>query len=141
MHMRATAFLSAFLPIFVACTDDDKGGGGGGDGTSRIATFEFMASAGGTCVTGDLADVDGSAAGDQYDCTASDFLNLGAANEVETILPACNAATPATATNKPCWAIVTDGASCTMADHLRIVAERDGAADPSTVVRVQCAAP
>jgi len=85
---------------------------------------------GSPCIDGTLAT--------PYDCSVSDVSNYGAANQVETVLPACNGTTPAAATNKPCWAIETDAANCTANSHLTLKVERNTAADQNTHVVSYC---
>lgn len=94
---------------------------------------------GSPCIDGKLADVDPNTPGPQYDCSVSDVANYGAANQVETVLPACNnAATPASSTNKPCWSIETDLANCTAGSHLTLKVERTTAPDQNTHVVSYC---
>jgi hypothetical protein len=94
---------------------------------------------GSPCIDGKLADVDPNTPGPQYDCSVSDVANYGAANQVETVLPACNnATTPASSTNKPCWAIETDVANCTAGSHLTLKIERTTAPDQNTHVVSYC---
>jgi len=62
------------------------------------------------CISGDLMDVDRSAAGDQFDCSVSDKVG-----DVETIIPACDA----TDSVKPCWKIVEDAVRCGTSPHMR----------------------
>jgi hypothetical protein len=72
---------------------------------------------GSPCIDGTLAT--------PYDCSVSDVSNYGAADQQETILPACNnTTTPASSTNVPCWAIETDTANCTANSHLTLKVER-----------------
>ena len=63
------------------------------------------------CIEGKLADVDQQAAGKQYDCSVSSVTDPGTAMQKENIMPRC---TPedSTATNQPCWHLVSDPAAC-----------------------------
>lgn len=138
--MHARSLVRAALLMVAGCTDGGGGGGGGGM-TSHVATVEFMAPDGGACIDGELADVDSDTPGPQYDCSASDLRGFGTASQTETALPACNdASAPEMATNKPCWAIVAESATCPMTPHLRVTIERTEAAAADTLVRVQCVA-
>jgi hypothetical protein len=65
------------------------------------------------CIEGKLADVDPVTPGAQYDCSVSVVTNQGAANQQETILPAC----PPGGSTAPCWRLATDAASCPNSDH------------------------
>ncbi len=85
---------------------------------------------GSPCIDGTLAT--------PYDCSVSDISNYGAANQVETVLPACDGASPAVATNKPCWAIEMDAANCTASSHLTLKIERNIAPDQNTHVVSYC---
>ncbi len=93
---------------------------------------------GSPCIDGTLADVDPNTPGPQYDCSVSDVANYGAANQQETVLPACNGSDPTMATNKPCWAIETDTANCTSGSHLTLKVERSTAPDQNTHVVSYC---
>jgi hypothetical protein len=94
---------------------------------------------GSPCIDGHLADVDPNTPGPQYDCSVSDVTNFGKTNQMETVLPECNnLTTPASATNKPCWAIETDLANCTAGDHLTLKVERAVAPPPDDHVVSYC---
>jgi len=90
------------------------------------------------CIEGDLADVDPNTPGDQYDCSVSDVSNYGKPNQVETILPQCNASI----SNKPCWTIASDPMNCPTTPEkphsfvLKI--ERSEAPPPETHVIANC---
>ena len=79
------------------------------------------------CIEGKLADVDPNTAGPQYDCSVSDVTNYGKANQTRDRAPAVQQRrTPASSTNKPCWAIETDATNCTRgsAPHAQDRAQR-----------------
>lgn len=76
---------------------------------------------GSPCIDGKLAT--------PYDCSVSDVSNYGAANQTETVLPACNnTTTPAMSSNVPCWAIEVDAMNCSAdvptSQHLTLKVER-----------------
>jgi len=94
---------------------------------------------GSPCIDGTLADVDKNTPGPQYDCSVSDVTNYGKANQQETVLPECdNLGTPASSTNKPCWAMETDTANCAAGQHLTLKVERSQAPPPETHVISYC---
>jgi hypothetical protein len=72
------------------------------------------------CFAGPLADEDPRAAGAQYDCMVSVVDSQDPAPERS--LPACDRE-DASATNKPCWHITADPASCPNGSHLTPVVE------------------
>jgi hypothetical protein len=130
--------VAALAIALVACTDDGPGDGGP-EVTSHVETYDIPASDGGACLSGEPADVDPDTAGPQYQCSVSDLANYGTANQMETLRPACNdAATPASSTNKPCWAIELDAATCTMGSHYIVRVQRDAQAPADTHVSIQC---
>jgi hypothetical protein len=93
---------------------------------------------GSPCIDGTLADVDPNTPGPQYDCSVSDVTNFGAANQMETVLPACNNTTdPTMSSNKPCWAIEMDP-MCATTSHLTLKVERNQAPAPDTHVVSYC---
>jgi len=55
---------------------------------------------GNPCIEGKLAD--------PIDCSVSDVTNYLKPNQMETVLPQCNA----TASVKPCWRIIADPVKC-----------------------------
>ena len=63
---------------------------------------------GNPCIEGTLADRDPATAGVQVDCSVSDVVGRGTANEIETPLPACDGMPGAAA----CWRIVDDPERC-----------------------------
>jgi hypothetical protein len=72
------------------------------------------------CIEGQLADVDPSTPGDQFDCAVSQK----SPDIAEKVLPVCSPASAA-ATNKPCWHIDTDAEKCTTtSDHFVLKIER-----------------
>ncbi len=94
---------------------------------------------GSPCIEGNLADVDPTTPGDQYDCSVSDVRNFGKANQSEAVLPQCNNADqPASSTNKPCWSIQTDTMNCTVAPNLTLKIERNEAPAADTHVISYC---
>ncbi len=91
------------------------------------------------CFDGVLADADPTTAGTQYDCSVSDVQNPGQANQVETVLPACNNTTsPPSSTNKPCWTIVVDTTKCPTAPSLALQVERTEAPSSETHMIADC---
>jgi hypothetical protein len=99
---------------------------------------------GSPCIDGTLADVDPNTAGPQYDCSVSDVTNYGKANQMESVLPACNnASDPTMSSNKPCWAIVLDSQAtppqmCATTSHLTLEVERNQAPPPDDHVISYC---
>lgn len=94
---------------------------------------------GSPCFDVPLADVDPATAGAQYDCSVSDVINPGAANQRETVLPACNnVSLPRDSTNKPCWSIQTDTVNCTAEPNLTLKVERNEAPAADTHVISYC---
>jgi hypothetical protein len=93
---------------------------------------------GSPCIDGTLADVDPNTAGNQYDCSVSDVTNFGKSNQAEVVLPQCdNTGTPASSTNKPCWAIEMDP-MCNTNSHLTLKVERAQMPAPDTHVISYC---
>jgi hypothetical protein len=66
--------------------------------------------------------------GDQYDCSVSDVVNYGKANQTETVLPQCN--NFMSPTNAPCWRIIPDMQKCSNAPHLILDVFRAGSTPP-----------
>ena len=128
--MRHVLVLALF---FAACTDDSSSGGP--DVTGHVTTLQFPAAMGGMCVEAQLLDVDTNTPGPQYECSVTQLVT---ATQMESVLPPCNnVAAPSSSTNRPCWAIETDTASCTTADHLKLAIERADT-PPDAVVKAQC---
>jgi hypothetical protein len=100
---------NAFVPI---CNRDLSGA------LQQIGTL-LKHVIGNACIEGQLADVDPSTAGLQYDCSVSSVVNPNTPQQVKTTLPRC---TPedATASNKPCWHLGSDPALCIERDHLML---------------------
>jgi hypothetical protein len=95
--------------------------------------------AGSPCFDAELADGDPTTPGAQYDCTVSDVINPGKANQTETVLPSCNnPASPMSSTNKPCWSIVADTVNCPATPSLALLIERNEAPAPETHVIATC---
>jgi hypothetical protein len=92
----------------------------------------------GSCIEGTLADANPGAAGVQADCSVTEIQNPGAADELSTVVPQCNAG----ASNPPCWSVVVNAERCaTVSDHHLEVAMTypDGVdRDPDTLIQVQC---
>jgi len=117
---------SAFAPI---CQQDLSG--------SLQQIGELLRTAiGDPCIEGKLSDVDPKAAGPQYDCAVSTVLNP--ATESEIVMPRC---TPedGSATNAPCWHLVTDPASCPRSDHLLVKIEGEEMLPRDAHVVAKCA--
>jgi hypothetical protein len=92
---------------------------------------------GNPCVEGKLADVDPVTDGLQFDCSVSAVTNINTPQQAETILPKC---TPedATATNQPCWHLVTDAMSCPTSDNFKLVFEGEDMLAQDTHVISNC---
>ncbi|HEY5920510.1 MAG TPA: hypothetical protein VIV11_02515 [Kofleriaceae bacterium] len=78
---------------------------------------------GDTCLTKAIAT--------PFDCMVHE--EVGAA---QTALPACNGG--ASSTNKPCYELITDPASCSTTQHLKLVVQRNAAPAPTAVVVARC---
>src|SRR5207302_9368916 len=91
------------------------------------------------CIEGALADVDPKTPGLQADCVVSDVVHPDAADQTETILPACDAGH----SQKPCWTLESDAQQCaSWPSKLKLVIERGNTTVPSdTHVRAPCATP
>jgi hypothetical protein len=90
---------------------------------------------GNPCLEGKLADADPSTPEMEYDCSVSDVQNFGQENQIETIVPQCNAGI----TNKPCWRIDQDADKCaTSPNNHIIIFERDEEPPPDTRSIVYC---
>jgi hypothetical protein len=92
---------------------------------------------GNPCVEGKLADVDPVTPGPQYDCSVSSVTNINTPQQAETILPKC---TPEddTATNQPCWHLVTDAMSCPTSDNFKLVFEGEDLLAQDTNIISNC---
>ncbi len=94
---------------------------------------------GSPCIEGNLADVDPTTAGVQYDCSVSDVRNYGKANQTEEVLPQCNNLNdPDSSSNKPCWAIHPDATKCMTAPNLTLEVFRNEAPALDTHVISYC---
>jgi hypothetical protein len=82
-------------------------------------------------------DLDNSTPGPQVDCTVSEVVNYGRANQLETVLPSC--IDPPDALNKPCWWLLEDAARCPRYDHLRLRVERTQPAERGSQLLMYCA--
>ncbi len=122
------------------------------DGLQLIAQL-LKEAIGNPCIEALLKDIDLDTAGIQYECTVSDVVNPGTDDQVETVLPFCNAADqedldptdPPSSTNLPCWHLAEDQASCCATPEqctptqLALVVERGGAGAPTgTHVQARC---
>lgn len=124
----------ALALALTGCTDDSGSGPGV---TTHVITLEFPASMGGACLDVDLADVDVTTPGPQYECSVTQIVT---APQVETVLPQCNnVASPQSSTNQPCWAVVQDS-TCAAASHQKLAIVRTDA-PPDATVKAQCLAP
>lgn len=92
----------------------------------------------GSCIEGTLADASTTADGLQADCSVTEVVNPGAADEASEIVPHCNA----DASNAPCWSVEVNDTRCaSISDHHLEVAMTypDGVErDPDTLIEVQC---
>jgi hypothetical protein len=91
------------------------------------------------CIDGKLADVDPATPGAQYECAVSDVTNARKPSQTEAVVPPCNTADGANASNKPCWAIESDVLNCQRSPNnhtLKIY--RSAAPAPDTTVFANC---
>jgi hypothetical protein len=90
------------------CQQDLRGG------LQQIAEL-LRAVVGDPCIEGKLADPP------NYDCAVSSIVNPGTDTAVETVLPRCDTS----ASNPPCWHIITDATQCAdpATDHLVLKVE------------------
>jgi hypothetical protein len=94
---------------------------------------------GSPCFDAQLADVDPTTPGPQYDCTVSDVIHRGTPNQTEQVLPECNnRESPMSSTNKPCWSILPDALDCPATPSLALQVERTEAPHPDTHVIAAC---
>lgn len=76
-----------------------------------------------------------------YDCSVSDVTGFGTRNQIESVLPFCNdTTTPASSTNKPCWAIAPDPQACVTGNQLKFWVERSEPLSPETTAIAYCEA-
>jgi len=74
-----------------------------------------------------------------YDCSVSDLTGFGTRDQAENVLPWCDDNnTPASSTNKPCWAIGSDPRACTTGSELRFWIERTEPLSLETTVISYC---
>lgn len=119
--------------LLAACTDDSSSSGP--DVTGHVTTLQFPASMRGLCVEAQLLDVDTATPGSQYECSVTQTVT---ATQMESVLPQCNnVQAPSSSTNRPCWAIELDTATCAAGEHLMLAIERADA-PPDAVVKAQC---
>ncbi|MBA3539357.1 MAG: VWA domain-containing protein [Deltaproteobacteria bacterium] len=102
------------------------------DGLQLIAQL-LKAVIGDPCITGNLADVDPTKDGDQYDCSVSFVQDQGKPTQKETVIPACNDAR----SNKPCWYLEMDP-ECTEGEHVKLKVEGQESAPPNTHIIANC---
>ena len=118
--VRLKQFLDQFpnrTTFSTVCGQDLSGG------LAQIA--ELIRTVIGTSCVDDYIDLDPNTPGVQFDCTVSEVVNYGKANQYETILPTCsNAADPPASLNKPCWWFLEDRERCPAYDHLLLQVER-----------------
>ena len=100
------------------------------------------------CLEGaiDLRDADPANPGLQPQCTVSDMLHYGAADQVESRIHPCrmlDATTPDPAGERPCWWVAPDATTCpdptSTPTHLVLHIERSQAAPDGTTQVVSCA--
>ncbi len=133
--VRIKQFLDSFPDRSTFSTICQRDLSGGLTQIGQLLKYAF----GDPCIEGTLADVDPNTAGAQYECSVSDVLHYGKANQSETVLPACNnAGAPASSTNKPCWAIEVDTVRCTKKLHQVLAVERTAAPAPDTHIVANC---
>ncbi len=126
---------AAFRDAFTAPTYVPIGNGNIADALDQVA--KAISSKGGTwCVEGTLADVNPRADGPQYDCAVTDIQHPRTANEIQTVVPECDAGH----SQKPCWSIVPDEIACaSYTTHLKMDIDRGDQSVPSdTHVSVEC---
>lgn len=116
---------------FTTICDDDLS-----DGLTVIAEL-LKEVIGNPCIEGQLSDADGDPAnGIQWSCSVKDVYNEGEPGETEQTIPECDAS----ASQKPCWRMVEDLASCPdTPTNLSIEIVREGADPDDTNVKVRCA--
>lgn len=84
------------------------------------------------CFDQPLVDTDGQTPGVQPECTVTEYIDRGRADEQQHLLAACGGGAPA------CWRLVED-AQCGAAQHLRLEIDRGGEDPPdNTIVEAQC---
>jgi hypothetical protein len=99
---------------------------------------------GNPCIEGNLADVDLTTPGEQYDCSVSSVTDPSTAMQQETLMPACVDA----AANVPCWHLVPDVLDttttpptykqCPNSDHLMLTIENKDKLPQDTHVVANC---
>jgi hypothetical protein len=89
---------------------------------------------GSPCIDGDLADSDLARPGLQPECTVSDVQQSFGGDRREQVLPACDS----TASQVPCWHVVTNDQRCTSGPGLEMRVERDDFPPPETWVISSC---
>ncbi|MEO7731107.1 MAG: hypothetical protein ABIY55_09060 [Kofleriaceae bacterium] len=85
-------------------------------GLQRFLVPVRNAMLGSPCIDGTLADLDPTTPGVQHLCQVTAVTGRGTPAETDTNLPSC---TPddGTATNKPCWRLVSDPTTCARGAH------------------------
>jgi hypothetical protein len=117
---------STFAPI---CQQDLSGG------LVQIADL-LKTVIGDPCIEGQLADVDPTTPGTQYECSVSEVTNINTSMQQETIVPQC----PDTgSTTTVCWHLVTDTVACPATpDHLILKVENSDTLQLDTHVIANC---
>ncbi len=103
------------------------------DGLQLIAQL-LKTVIGDPCIEGDLADVDPTTAGDQFDCAVSFVQDQGKPTQHETVVPACDGSL----SNKPCWHLVSDTVNCHNGLHLTLKVEGQDSAPQNTHIIANC---
>ena len=105
--IRLKFFLDQFpnRSTFASICQQDLSGG-----LQQIGTL-VKSVIGDPCIEGKLADADPRTAGTQADCVVSSVTDPGTTVQRETVLPRCSPE-DATATNRPCWHLVSDPVTC-----------------------------
>jgi len=86
------------------------------------------------CFDEPLVDTDDQTAGVQPDCSVTEYIDRGRADEQQHLVAACGSGA------LPCWRIVEDS-QCGAAQHLRLDVDRGGEDPPDNdVVEAQCVA-
>ncbi|MCX5747879.1 MAG: hypothetical protein NT062_35895 [Proteobacteria bacterium] len=103
------------------------------DGLSLIAQL-LKTVIGDPCIEGNLADVDPTKAGDQFDCSVSFVVGQGTVDQTETVVPACDA----NLSPKPCWHLVSDTVNCKASQHLTLKIEGQELAPKDAHIIANC---
>lgn len=87
------------------------------------------------CITGELADTDPVAEGDQVQCTVTQVTAPGTAGEASIDVPRCSEA----GNQAPCWRLVFDERRCPLGSHQAVDVLRAATVPPGTFLRRACA--